>query len=108
MISRMIMQRTEEYIGRVREMSSTVEVHPIILETAERIRETVERIMSFTGGPVKSARPGKLVPEAFPPCIRGTLDGVKSGNRNDAIVLLLTSFISYARLYPSVFRDRTP
>ena len=108
MISRMIMQRTEEYIGRVREMSSTVEVHPLILETAERIRETVEAMTSFTGGPVKSARPGKLVPEAFPPCIRGTLEGVKSGNRNDAIVLLLTSFISYARLYPSVFRDRTP
>jgi DNA primase large subunit len=108
MISRIIMQRTEDYIERVSEMSSTVEPHPIILETAERIRETVNEVTSFRGGPVKSAGPGKLVPDAFPPCIRGTLDGVKSGNRNDAIVLLLTSFISYARLYPSVFRDRTP
>ncbi len=46
--------------------------------------------------------------DAFPPCIKNTLGGVKAGNRNDAIVLLLTSFLSYARLYPSAFKERKP
>ncbi len=109
MISRMIMQRTEDYIARVHEMRSRVQPHPLILEAAELIASRVsEEMFAFTGTSVKSAGPGKLVPEAFPPCIKGTMEGVKSGSRNDAIVLLLTSFISYARLYPSVFRDRTP
>ena len=46
---------------------------------------------------------GKLNPDAFPPCIKSTVEGVSSGGRNDAIVLLLTSFASYARLYPRIF-----
>ena len=30
---------------------------------------------------------------------------MKSGGRNDAIIMFLTPFISYARLYPSVFSE---
>ncbi len=33
------------------------------------------------------------------------MEGIKSGGRNDAIIMFLTPFISYARLYPSVFSE---
>lgn len=42
-----------------------------------------------------------LKPEFFPPCIRLVLQGVSSGSRNYAITVLLTSFVSYARLAPT-------
>ncbi len=41
---------------------------------------------------------GKLVFEAFPPCIKRALSGVEKGSRNFAIVMLLTTFLSRARL----------
>jgi DNA primase large subunit len=39
---------------------------------------------------------------AFPPCVREALHGASSGLRNYAITVLLTSFLSYARVYPSL------
>ena len=42
-----------------------------------------------------------LSAEDFPPCIRLALSGVSSGQRNYAITILLTSFLSYARILPS-------
>lgn len=42
----------------------------------------------------------ELKHEMFPPCIAQTLAGVSSGSRNYAITVLLTSFLSYARLAP--------
>ncbi|MDI6655484.1 MAG: hypothetical protein QME59_06325 [Candidatus Hydrothermarchaeota archaeon] len=42
----------------------------------------------------------RLKPEFFPPCIKHTLEGVTSGSRNYAITVLLTSFLSYARVSP--------
>ena len=36
--------------------------------------------------------------------MKKALEGIKSGGRNDAIVLFMTPFVSYARLYPDVFR----
>ncbi len=41
-----------------------------------------------------------LVLDHFPPCIKLTLEGVSSGSRNYAITVLLTSFLSYARIAP--------
>lgn len=108
-ITRMIMQNTENYIRRVHEMASKIEPHPSLLQIADQITEKINESISYYsgsgggfGGDVKAS---KLVHEAFPPCIQNTIEGVGSGNRNDAIVLLLTSFLSYARLYPSVFRN---
>ncbi|MBU7016884.1 MAG: hypothetical protein HXS44_05200 [Theionarchaea archaeon] len=43
----------------------------------------------------------ELEESAFPPCVREALHGPSSGLRNYAITVLLTSFISYARVYPS-------
>ncbi|MBU7033221.1 MAG: hypothetical protein HXS53_11865 [Theionarchaea archaeon] len=40
--------------------------------------------------------------ESFPPCIREALAGTGAGLRNYAITVLLTSFLSYARVYPSL------
>ena len=109
-LSRLIMQNTEKYIKRIKEMSKRIEIHPAILELGEELKKMIpEEISKYntfyegSGGIYGTVKGGKLIPEAFPPCIQNTIDGVSSGGRNDAIVLLLTSFISYARLYPGIF-----
>lgn len=109
-LSRLIMQKTEEYINRIKEMSAHVEIHPAIVKIAEQLKEFIpEEISKYnqyyagSGGIYGSVQGGKLNPDAFPPCIKTTIEGVSSGGRNDAIVLLLTSFASYARLYPRIF-----
>jgi DNA primase large subunit len=109
-ISRIIMQKTEEYIARIKEMSARVEMHPAIMKIAEDLKDFIPTEISKynqyyagSGGIYGSVEAGKLNPEAFPPCIKATVEGVSSGGRNDAIVLLLTSFASYARLYPRIF-----
>lgn len=109
-LSRLIMQKTEEYIKRIKEMSKVIEIHPIILELGEELKTVISEEMgkyntfyAGSGGIYGTVKGGKLIPEAFPPCIQNTIEGVSSGGRNDAIVLLLTSFISYARLYPGIF-----
>ncbi|MGD2072398.1 MAG: hypothetical protein PVG65_02795, partial [Candidatus Thorarchaeota archaeon] len=44
----------------------------------------------------------ELDEKLFPPCIGEALQGVGAGLRNYAITVLLTSFLSYARVYPSL------
>lgn len=109
-LSRLIMQKTEEYIKRIKEMSARIEIHPAILKIAEELKEFIpeetskyNQYYAGSGGLYGTVQAGKLNPDAFPPCIQATVDGVSSGGRNDAIVLLLTSFASYARLYPRIF-----
>lgn len=109
-LSSLIMQKTEEYIIRIKEMSKRIEIHPVIIELGQELREFIsEEIKIYnsyfagSGGIYGTVKAGTLIPEAFPPCIASTIEGVSSGGRNDAIVLLLTSFASYARLYPSIF-----
>ena len=109
-LSRLIMQKTEEYIARIKEMSARIEIHPAIIKIGEDLKEFIpEEIGKYnqyyagSGGIYGTVQGGKLNPEAFPPCIKSTIEGVSSGGRNDAIVLLLTSFASYARLYPQIF-----
>ena len=109
-LSRLIMQKTEEYIARIKEMSARIEIHPAIIKIGEELKDFIpEEIGKYnqyyagSGGIYGTVQAGKLNPEAFPPCIKSTVEGVSSGGRNDAIVLLLTSFASYARLYPRIF-----
>ena len=109
-ISRLIMQKTEEYIKRIKEMSARIEIHPTIIKIGEKLKEFIpeetsnyNQYYAGSGGLYGTVQAGKLNPEAFPPCIKSTVEGVSSGGRNDAIVLLLTSFVSYARLYPRIF-----
>ena len=102
---KMIMQKTEDYVKKVNEMSQKVEPHPYLLEVGEKISKILSENIKYYTTSHGGMKGFKLNSEAFPPCVKLTLNGVESGNRNDAIVLLLTSFLSYARLYPSIFRD---
>jgi len=105
----LIMQETEEYIHKVHEMAAKIEPHHTLLELADKIREKISQQFFIPKKAVTGTiRASRLDFDAFPPCIKNTIAGVKAGNRNDAIVLLLTGFISYARLYPSIFKDRKP
>jgi DNA primase large subunit len=107
---KMVMQNTEDYISKVSEKSQReIEPNPILLELADKISEVlVQSARSFgfgggsRGGSIKASA---LNPKAFPPCVQNVMEGIKSGGRNDAIIMFLTPFISYARLYPSVFSE---
>jgi DNA primase large subunit len=107
-IARLIMQNTENYIKMIKEKSSFVNIHPNIENLGNlmesMINEEMTKYSSFYAN-VANFKIGKLIREAFPPCISNTVNGVSSGGRNDAIVLLLTSFVSYARLYPGIFAN---
>lgn len=108
-LSKLLMQKSEEYIAHIQDMLRTIEPHPAIVRLGEMLGESITELMtkysSFyaASGAYGNMEIGKLVREAFPPCIANTVEGVSSGGRNDAIVLLLTSFVSYARLYPGIF-----
>ena len=108
-IIKMIMQKTENYIQSVNEKSSQVEANPLLLKIAEEVlnvlsKETKYYKSNFIGGNIDSS---PLDVELFPPCIKKALDGIKSGGRNEVIVLFLTPFLSYARLNPQVFGTNT-
>ncbi len=100
---------TKKYIRTVHEMSKRmVEPNPIILELADNIKEVQQKAQSLKyAGPGSSQyiddKPVNYEFEAFPPCVRKCLNGIKSGGRNDAIVLFLTPFVSYSRLCPGIF-----
>lgn len=107
---KLIMQETEDYIKQVHEKARVmIEPNPILLELADQVAEVLSEPMQRYGygsgrgggGPMKI---GPLNALAFPPCVKKSLEGIKSGGRNDAIVLFMTPFVSYARLYPDVFR----
>jgi len=98
-----IMQKTEDYIKKVHEMSTNIQPHPYLLEIADGISKLLKEQKTYYGKFDGEIKASALNQEAFPPCINKILEGVGSGRRNDAIVLLLTSFLSYARLYPSIF-----
>ena len=101
LFSAFIAVRTEEYVTSVYERFSDVGAPP------KRLTEVGERISSLLPPELelreRFARVpgGKLRPELFPPCVKIAMGGVGSGVRNYAITVLLTSFLSYARVSPS-------
>lgn len=107
---KMIMQNTENYIKNVHEIAGReVEPNSTLIKIAEEVADTLSKEIRYYsggdgGGEVKAS---PLNIEKFPPCIRKALDGIKSGGRNEVIVLFLAPFLSYARLYPSVFMRNT-
>jgi len=93
--------KTEEYITSLYERFSESGVPSKLLDSVgQRISALIppeaELRERFLRVPV-----GKLRPEFFPPCVKLALGGVGSGARNYAIAVLLTSFLSYARVSPS-------
>lgn len=113
-LTKIIVQNTEDYLENIKEKLAKIEIHPAIKILGGELEDHLNKLNQkysriYSGGFGEgSYEVAKLSKEAFPPCVLKTIDGVKSGNRNDAIVLFLTSFISYARLNPQVFRlDQT-
>ncbi len=106
---KMVMQNTENYILKVGEKSDReIEPNPILLKLADSISEVLAASVQsygFGGGYGGNVKASALNPKAFPPCVKKVMEGMKSGGRNDAIIMFLTPFISYARLYPSVFSE---
>lgn len=100
---------TKQYIETVYEMSKRmVEPNQILLDLADDIKEAQQKAQSLKYGVAGSSnyiddKPINYELEAFPPCVRKCMDGIKSGGRNDAIVLFLTPFVSYSRLCPGIF-----
>ena len=68
----------------------------------ERLEEIADALAQVSlAHPVLPKRAGKaLKQEYFPPCVKTALAGVGSGSRNYAVTVLLTSFLSYARIAP--------
>lgn len=103
------MKKTRDYIVKVAENSRRmVEPDSIMNELSGKIRQMEQkarerRFGSSNSGAYNDNGPAPYIQEAFPPCVRKCMEGIKSGGRNDAIVLFLTPFISYARLAPNVF-----
>lgn len=108
LLKSIIMLNTKRYIQTVYEMSQRmVEPNPILLDLANNLKEIQQKAQEIRYGSKSSTfddnKPVSYQIEAFPPCVRKCMRGIKSGGRNDAIVLFLTPFISYARLYPGIF-----
>lgn len=109
-INRIIMQKTEDYIKEVYKKSlKKVEPNPLLLDLADKVSDILNQPVPGYGygGSSGKVEASPLNQEAFPPCVKLVLEGMKSGGRNDAIILFLTPFLSYARLYPDVFRRNT-
>lgn len=106
---RMIMQQTENYMAEVHEKARLmVEPNPLLLELADKVTEIlIQPTTSYggSGGGGGYSYTGPLNRETFPPCVKNALEGIKSGGRNDAIVLFITPFVSYARLCPDIFKQ---
>ncbi|HNU61985.1 MAG TPA: hypothetical protein PKL04_07285 [Methanofastidiosum sp.] len=87
-------QRILSYIKSIAEKTKELKL-PIYEEI---FREVSKISGSLTEIEVQSE---ELNPEVYPPCIIKALSGVGAGDRNYAITLFLSSFLSYSRLLPS-------
>ena len=68
-LSRLIMQKTEEYIKRIKEMSARVEIHPAIIKIGEELKEFIpdeigkyNQYYAGSGGIYGTVQAGKLNP----------------------------------------------
>jgi|Deesub1362A_J573_1020465.scaffolds.fasta_scaffold00016_56 DNA primase large subunit len=95
--SRLVALEALEEISKIRKPGRKIEIDKL-----ERLSNLLSSISKTSYKvPLSIAKPGKFVPENFPPCIKSVLNGVSTGSRNYAISVLLTSFLSYARAAPS-------
>ena len=98
--SELVAVKTERYIqGVFEKLQDQGEPHQLLLMVGERISRMVPKIPAISTSARWAA--GSLDPECFPPCIVNIMNGVGHGLRNFAIVMLLTPFLSYARIAPS-------
>jgi len=109
----LIEKQTRQYLHNIESMLKQVEPAKIIktiaheykeIETKER-EKTIQKKYGSTKGYTNynDDKPTPYLVDAFPPCVKKALNGIKSGGRNYTISLFLTPFLSYARLYPGVY-----
>lgn len=96
----LIAVRTEEYIASLYERLMETAAPKLFMEVGERISAILPSEIGLEERALVPMR-GRLRPECFPPCIKKIMGGVGAGGRNFAIVMLLTPFLSYARISPS-------
>jgi DNA primase large subunit len=90
--------KCEEYVASLYErFSERGEPPELLVKVGERISSLLPPPEVELG--TRFPR-GRLREEFFPPCVKRALAGVSSGGRNYAITVLLTSFLSHARLPP--------
>lgn len=92
--------KTEDYIQSVYErILDSGTPSNVLMEVGKRISSLLpkepEYVERFARLPSR-----RLRPEFFPPCVNRALNGVGSGLRNYAITMMLTPFLSYARIAP--------
>ncbi len=91
-------KKLKEYIDQKREEYTAQEIKlPPIFGNLFRLISS--RVPAVSVTPTGAA---ELEENAFPPCVREALHGATAGLRNYAVTVLLTSFLSYARVYPSL------
>ncbi len=76
-----------------------VDISEAIKKADHPLHKKIFNAIQFYSAPVKITE--ELSSNKFPPCVNRALNGVSSGTRNYAITVLLTSFLSYARIFPS-------
>jgi len=87
-----------EYLLSLYERAQEFEQDRKLAAVADLISQAAEKQYKYSFQPF--AKASKLNQENFPPCIKIIISGVSSGSRNFAITVLLTSFLSYARIAP--------
>lgn len=101
--SKLFLYRIKEYIADTSKKMEKIEVHPIISEFSDKLLDEFRSEVEYTSSEGASA--AKFDPTRFPPCIKIILGGLGAGNRHYGITVILTSFLSYARLCPQSRED---
>lgn len=70
-----------------------------IIKADHPLHKKILNSIKFYSAPIKTTE--KLSSNKFPPCVNASFNGVSAGTRNYAVTVLLTSFLSYARIFPS-------
>ncbi len=110
LIKSFIISETRKYIKYIEDFSQKrVEPTDQMKDLASTIRSLQEQLQEIrfstnNASGIRDDKPVSYNLDLFPPCVRKCMRGIKSGGRNDAIVLFLTPFLSYARLFPGVFK----
>jgi len=96
--SRLVAVEAMEYIARISIKSKGVDVDERLKGIGQVLSEASKE--RFKASLFASGKAKKLSFQSFPPCITSVMNGVTSGSRNYGICVLLTSFLSYARIAP--------
>lgn len=97
LVSQSIGARMRSYVAEVRAKmeEAAIEPHPFFRRIGKIVAELAARSHQDL-----AAMGGELREALYPPCIKLAQEGVDAGSRNYAITVLLTSFLSHARISP--------